>query len=237
VPPRPGFSLGSARGRWLAGGAAGLVVLLLVAALSYALSGGDDGPPATIPLSSDDFGNPDSGWSRDLYKNKALEFHASGTTNTYYFNRSPYNGTIPDRMLVTVDVVPHGADMDYAGIMCSETEDSGTAHGYALTVRFDGGVDIAAMTKTDGAGGKLLYATELAPGFQKGKAIHLQAGCEKQDGGIRLRMWLNGTLAADVFTKTRVDPGPPSLFAGLGGDNDAQATADFQNFQLAKITG
>jgi hypothetical protein len=67
--------------------------------------------------------------------------------------------------------------------------------------------------------------------------MHLQTACEKQDGGMRLRLWLNGTLAADTFTKTQVDAGPPALFAGLGGTNDASATVDFKHFQLGKVTG
>ncbi|WP_308206968.1 hypothetical protein [Actinoallomurus rhizosphaericola] len=32
----------------------------------------------------------------------------------------------------------------------------------------------------------------------KGRRNRVQAACEERDGGIRLRLWLNGTLAADT---------------------------------------
>lgn len=231
----PGRFTFAGRDRWILGGAAALVVLLV--AVLVVVFGGDDGPPSAILVSKDDFNNSDSGWIKDDYKNGGLEFGADGTSPRTVYSKSPYNGTIPDRMLTSVDVTMHGQGSDYFAIICSETENNNTAYGYAFTVRFDGGVNVAAWTKDPKIGNRLLYARESAPGFRQASSNHVQVACEKQGSGTRLRLWLNGTPAADTQTETPVDQGPPALIGTLGGDKDAQATVDFKHFQLSKITG
>lgn len=222
-------------------GAAGVVVLGTGA---FALWGGPDGPPSnTTTVYSDDFADTGSGWSGTTfisgsgYAESGYRIDAGG----FYERRAepaPFKGRMPDRALVSADAtVKAGPPYGMLGLFCRGDGDSDKASYYEFLVRADGkGLVIRKATGQSGSR-KELARRPSAPGFTTGRRNRLQAACEGQHGRVRLRLWINGTAAADT---TDADGPLPNGAAGLvaaqengGSGGDVQVL--FDNVDISSI--
>jgi hypothetical protein len=248
MPPPPRTS-GPSRRTLAVGGAATACVLVLAVAAVLLLRGSGGPPSKTSSIYGDDFSNIDSGWSGTTWSSTSdagyfgggYRLHAGGANSTYTnrWEDTPYKNTMPERVLVSADARQLGGpDYGKLGLFCrgSEVDVSSDAAMYQFLVRADGkGVLIRKLAGKSGS--KELANQSSASGFKKGQNNSLQAACEKQDNKVRLRLWINGDLAAEA---TDADRPLPTGVAGLmaaqeGGGSGGAMQALYDNFQLAEI--
>ncbi|GAA0372277.1 serine/threonine protein kinase [Actinoallomurus spadix] len=236
----------SHRRRLLLAGCAVAGVLVLGLGFVFALTGSDGPPSKTTPVYADDFSNTSSGWSGSTwlsgngYFQGGYRLDAGGSVYQRRAEKVPSDKAAkdsPERALVSADVtVLSGPPYGMFGVFCRSTGDfEGTAY-YDFLVRADGqGVLIRKVAGKSGS--RELVRRQSAAGFKKHAKNHVQAACEQQSGKVRLRLWLNGTLAAEVSDGNGpLANGAPGLVAaqengGSGGD----IRVLFDNFDLSAI--
>ncbi|MEV5753503.1 serine/threonine-protein kinase [Actinoallomurus sp. NPDC052308] len=227
-----------------AGGAAGVLVVGL--GTVFALTGSDGPPSNTVPFYADDFSNTSSGWSGSTWY-AGSGYYASGyriDAGTSIYTRRAEKARsdkvaqdAPKRALVSVDAtVLGGPAYGMLGVFCRSTGTSDDTAYYEFLVRADG-QGVLIRKAAGKAGTRELVKKQSAPGFKHRKRNRLQAACEEQDGGVRLRLWLNGSLAAETSDKSgALANGAAGLVAaqengGSGGD----VRVWFDNFDLSAI--
>ncbi len=240
LPPR---ASGPSRRRPLLVTAAGVAALLVLCLGAYAVLGGPDGPPGnTSTVFADDFSDTGSGWSGSTWSSGSGYFQGgyridAGGVEPTRWETSPFKGNVPDKVLVSVDATAMaGPPYAQVGMWCRGSGDGQDTRAYVFSVRADGrGVLIR---KQNGQKGEQeLVQKNSAPGFEKGKKNRLQAACEADEKKTRLRLWINGSAAAEV---TDSDNPVPNGSTGLGSRLDNSGSggdlqALFDNFQVSSI--
>jgi hypothetical protein len=224
--------------------AAGAAALLVLGTGVFLLVRGPGGPPSkTTTVFADDFSNTGTGWSGSSkwisgsgYTEGGYRIDAGGFTATRW-EGAPYKGTLPDRLLVTVDATAKaGPPYGQLAVYCRGDGPSDDSTSYDFLVRVDGqGVVIRKEAGKRGA--KELARTSSAAGFDKGKTNRLQAACEQEGKKVRLRLWINGTLAAETSDADGPLPtGGAGLMARLdNGGTGGNVEVLFDNFDLSSI--
>jgi serine/threonine protein kinase len=244
-PGRP--TLADTRRSGRGGRVAVLAAAAVVAVLglgAFLLTRGSGGPPGkTVTVFSDDFSNHESGWdsstfiSGNGYFQGGYRIDADGDFNSLRAIAAPPKGPLPGRILVSTDAIAKaGPAYGQLGLVCHGRLEGSNNSAYEFLVRADGKGVLIRKDAGD-KGSKELVQKNSVPGFKKGQN-RLQAACEQQDGGkVRLRMWVNGDLAAET---TDADAPLPNGSAGLvarltntGTGGDTQAF--FDNFDMSQI--
>jgi serine/threonine protein kinase len=245
MPPRPGGS--SARGRvgrrpvLVAAGAAALLVLATGAFVSMR---GPGGPPSkTTTVFADDFSNTGSGWSGSStwisgsgYTEGGYRIDAGGYTAARW-EGAPFKGNLPDRLLVSVDATAKaGPPYGQLAVYCRGRGTGSDTSSYDFLVRVDG-QGVVIRKEAGERGSKELVRKSTAAGFDKGEKNRLQAACEQDGKRVRLRIWINGTLAAETSDADGPLPtGGAGLMARLdNGGTGGDVQALFDDFDLSSI--
>ncbi|MCO6010307.1 serine/threonine protein kinase [Actinoallomurus purpureus] len=232
------------RRRWLLAG--GAVAGVLVLGTVFLVRGSDGPPSKTTGVYFDDFSNTSSGWSGSTwysgngYYQGGYRIDAGTSIYTRRAEKAPSDKAVkdtPERVLVGADAsVLGGPPYGMFGVFCRATGDSAAAAYYDFLVRADGkGVLIRKAAGKSGS--RELLRRQSAAGFKKQAKNRVQAACEEQDGKVLLRLWLNGTLAAETSDGDRpLANGASGLVAaqengGSGGD----VRVLFDNFDLSSI--
>ncbi|WP_433174662.1 protein kinase domain-containing protein [Actinoallomurus sp. CA-150999] len=206
-PPARGRTalLTTARRRPWIPAAAGAAAVVVLGAGAFLYFGGSDGPPSkTVFNYGDDFSNNSSGWSGSTwisgsgYWQGGYRIDAGSSIYQRRAEPTPSKQEPPARELIGVDVsVLGGPPYGMAGVFCRATGDNDDAAYYEFLVRADG--EGTLIRKTAGkAGSRELVRKSSAAGFKKNAKNRLQASCEQDGKNVRLRLWLNGTLAAET---------------------------------------
>jgi hypothetical protein len=244
--PTAGAASGPAAGprkRLLLMGGAALVALALVGAVTaYALSGSDAPPTATTEVYGDDFSDTGTGWSGGTfttgYGYSGGAYRVDATDNPYAIqvHEAPLKSAIPERSLISATVrVTSGPAYGQAGLYCRGNTDP---TGYQFLVRADGKEAMIRKVVKD-AGSRELAKRPVSADYNAKGVNTLQAGCEKEAGSVRLRLWINGELVVE-----NADASKPLATAGAGvlatreaGGSGGNLTAYFDNFKIDEITG
>jgi hypothetical protein len=206
-PPARGrtAALTTARRRPWIPAAAGAAAVVVLGAGAFLFLSGSDGPPSkTVFNYGDDFSDNNSGWSGSTwisgsgYWQGGYRIDAGSSIYQRRAEAAPSKKEPPARELVGVDVsVLGGPSYGMAGVFCRATGESDDAAYYEFLVRADGQGTL--IRKTAGkAGSRELVRKSSAAGFKKNAKNRLQAACEQDGKNVRLRLWLNGTLAAET---------------------------------------
>ncbi|GAA4632128.1 hypothetical protein GCM10023196_064300 [Actinoallomurus vinaceus] len=231
------------RRRWIPAAAGAAAVVALGVAALLVLRGSDGPPSKTAFTYGDDFSNNSSGWSGSTwisgsgYWQGGYRIDAGSSIYQRRDEPAPFKPELPARELVGVDVsVMGGPPYGMAGVYCRATGQNDDAAYYEFLVRADG--EGTLVRKTAGkAGSRELVRKTSAAGFKKNAKNRLQAACEQDGKKVRLRLWLNGTLAAETTDADGpLANGQTGLVAvqengGSGGD----IRVLFDNFGLSEI--
>ncbi|MEV4253726.1 serine/threonine-protein kinase [Spirillospora sp. NPDC049652] len=238
------FRLPARPGKPLLIGAAAVAVLLVAGIGAWALLSPDGPPSKTASVYSDDFSNSRSGWDSmgSWYGYDKNLYWVSTDGSSLRWRAAPKNGQVPERALVTTTLkFDGGPDDASAGVVCrlhDEMDDSKDAL-YAFLLRKDGKGLV--VRKVGGPlGTKELATSGSVSGFKKNGTNKLQAACEQQDGGkkIRLRLWVNGSQAADTTDADRpLANGGAGVMVSAGGNTSVRVVGDFDDFDLSEIKG
>ncbi|RFU38360.1 serine/threonine protein kinase [Actinomadura logoneensis] len=225
-------------------GAAAVVVLLAVGIGAWALLSPDGPPSNTASVFSDDFSNDRSGWESmgSSYGYDKGLYWISTDGSSIRWRVAPKNGEVPERALVTTTLkFDGGPDDASAGVFCrmhDDFDDSKDAF-YAFLLRKDGKGLV--VRKVGGAlGTKELATTGSVSGYKKNGTNKVQAACEQQDGGkkVRLRLWVNGSQAADTADADRpLANGGAGALVAAGGNRSVAVVGDFDDFDISEING
>lgn len=247
-PGRPTLADSRRYGR---GGRGRVAVLAAVAAVAvlvlagFLLTRGPGGPPGkTVTIFSDDFSNNDSGWdgstfiSGNGYFQGGYRIDADGELEPLRAIAAPPKGPLPGRLLVSADAIAKaGPPYGQFGLVCRGSLEGSDNSAYEFLVRADG-QGVLIRKDAGSKGSKELIDKTSVPGFEKGRKNRLQAACEQQDGGgVHLRMWVNGKLAAETTDSDGPLPnGSAGLVARLTNTGSGGATqAFFDNFDMSQI--
>ncbi|MDL4777476.1 serine/threonine-protein kinase [Actinomadura xylanilytica] len=256
--PRPARAEGPGTSRRpLLIGAAALAAVVLVGAGAYALFGSDGPPGDTASFYETDFASGQSGWYGDNY----TESSGQGVQNGHYridlksnnsagftLAASPVDDTkqLPKQQLVTAQVTPaSGPNYGQFGLFCRGSKEIGEEGGYQFLIRRDGkGSLIRKVSPVVGA--KELATGDDAGGYEApeagkpGRPSKVQIACEEQDGGkkVRLRLWVNGDLAASATDSDQVLPNRNSgLIVTRISETQETLAVDYDDFEIAEIKG
>jgi serine/threonine protein kinase len=243
LPPRSSSSGGGPAARPLLLGAAAPAVLLVLGIGAFLLLRGSGGPPSTTAsVYTDDFSNTSSGWSGSTWTSGSGYFQGgyridAGSPSAQEGEKAPFTGNLPDRLLIGVDAaVKAGPPYGQIGVYCRGSGVASDSTSYDFLVRADG--HGALIRKEAGQRGtKELVSKTSAAGFKAGKTNHLQVTCEPDGGKVRLRFWINGTLAAEA-----TDADGPLANGGTGlmarldnGGSGGNVQTFFDNYELSSI--
>jgi hypothetical protein len=224
--------------------AAGAAAVLVLGAGALVLMRGPGGPPSkTTTVFADDFSDTGSGWSGSStwisgsgYTEGGYRIDAGGYTASRW-ERAPVKGILPDRALVSVDATAKaGPPYGQLAVYCRGNGTSNDSTSYDFLVRADG-QGVVIRKEAGQRGPKELARKSSAAGFDKGKKNRLQAACEQDGKRVRLRLWINGTLAAETSDADGPLPnGGVGLMARLdNGGTGGDVQALFDNFDLSSI--
>ncbi|MCW2902167.1 MAG: serine/threonine protein kinase [Streptosporangiaceae bacterium] len=238
-PPRPGRRAVSVTAAW----AAGVLTLILVTVAAVALVLKDSGGPprATTTLFSDDFSNPSTHWPGGVYTSGYGYFDGryrleTAGAETEESSPAPYEQSLPARALVSSDVtVASGPPYGQLGLWCFGP-DSGTVDGYLFLVRLDGNGTVVRKVSGHNISKQLAHSAH-AKGFRTTGANRVQIACERQGTTVRLRLWLNGRLAAECADADNpLTEGQAGVIVRRdGGGSGGEVVADFDNFDVSSI--
>jgi serine/threonine protein kinase len=242
LPPRPPDATRVRKPLVL--GATGLAAVLVLGIGAFLLLRGSDGPPeAATSVYTDDFHDTDSGWSGSTWTSGSGYFQGgyridAGTPSAQESEKAPFTGNLPDKLLLSVDAtVRNGPAYGQVGLYCRGNGDIGDAAvSYDFVVRADGrGVLI--RKEAGKRGSKELATRSSAAGFRAGKPNRLQVACEQDGGKVRLRFWINGTLAVEASDTDRPLPNAGAgLMARLdNGGSGGHVQTFFDNFDMSSI--
>jgi hypothetical protein len=214
--PRPG----TRSRRALVLGAIAATVLVAASVGAYELLGGGGPPSHTSQAYGDDFSDTSSGWSGSTWISGSGYFRGGyriDAGDNIYARRAesaPFKGTLPARALIGFDAsILGGPKYGTFGAFCRATgdgNDSADSSYYEFLVRADGQGSL--IRKSAGiSGSKEILRRSSVPGYHSGKGDRLQIGCEQEGKKVHLRLWVNGTLAADA-----TDPDTPLPNGGVG---------------------
>ncbi|GLY79478.1 hypothetical protein Airi01_077450 [Actinoallomurus iriomotensis] len=222
--------------------AAAVVVLVALVGGAVYLDTRDGGPPSNpTTVFSDDFSNTNSGWSGSTwiadsgYYGTGYRIDAGGVSAEQW-SKAPVDNALPTRLLVSADAtVKQSPPYGLMGVYCRGAGDGSDSSSYDFFVRADGRG--ALIRKEAGkAGSKELVRKNSAPGFKKGAKNRLQAACEQDDKEVRLRLWVNGKLAAETTDDDApLANGGAGLMARLDNGASDGTQVLFDNFDLAQI--
>ncbi|MCP2341955.1 serine/threonine-protein kinase [Actinomadura rupiterrae] len=225
-------------------GAAAVAVLLAAGLGAWALLS-SDGPPSKVSsVYSDDFSNDKSGWESfpSWYGYDKGFYWVSTDGSSLRWRAAPKNGDMPERALVTTMLgFDGGPDDGTAGVFCrlhNDSDDAKDAY-YAFLLRKDGKGLV--VRKVGGQlGSKELATAGSVPGYKKGKRNKVQAACEQQDKGkkVRLRMWVNGSRAVDATDADQpLANGAAGVLVSPGGNASVKVFGNFDDFDISEIKG
>jgi eukaryotic-like serine/threonine-protein kinase len=215
----------------------------LLAAGLFVLMRGPGGPPGkTTTVFADDFHDGDSGWSGSTWTSGS-GYYAGGyriDAGDYAAARwegAPFKGTLPDRLLLSVDATAKaGPPYGQLAVYCRASGSSTDLSSYDFLVRADG-QGVLIRKEAGARGAKELARKSSAAGFKKGAKNRLQAACEQDGKAVWLRLWINGTFAAEAVDRDGPLPaGAAGLVARL--DNSGSGgtlQALFDNLDLSSI--
>jgi hypothetical protein len=224
--------------------AAGMAAVLVLGIGAFVLFGGPGGPPSKTTLAySDDFSNTSSGWdgatwiSDNGYYRGGYRIDAGSSIYQRRSQNAPYGGNVPERALIGADTsVLGGPPYGMLGVYCRGTGDGEDAAYYEFLVRADG-QGLLIRKRAGKAVSKELLRSSSAAGFRKSKKNRLEAACEQQGKMVRLRLWVNGTFAAETTDGDGPLPnggfGLVAMLESGGSGGDIQAL--FDNFLLSEI--
>jgi hypothetical protein len=215
----------------------------VLAAGVFVLTRGPGGPPGkTTTVFSDDFSNNGTHWSGSTWISGSGYFQGgyridAGDYADSRWESAPFKGTLPNRLLISADATAKaGPPYGQLAVYCRGNGSSSNPSSYDFLVRADG--QGALIRKEAGARGtKELARKSTAAGFDKGKKNRLQAACEEDGKAVRLRLWINGTFAAEAIDRDGPLPnGGAGLMARLdnGGSGGTLQTL-FDNVDLSSI--
>jgi serine/threonine protein kinase len=142
---------------------------------------------------------------------------------------------VPENVLIRVraKAPAGGRDTDY-GVWCYG-EDYGSQ--YKLQVDPDNlGVIEKVTFGPDGHRRFLKIQGATQPKIGKRSEHELVARCQRQQGGVRLRLWVDGRLVAQAFDTTNpLRPGSAGIYAGLDADRGPNADVSFDDFAMYHI--
>lgn len=244
-PQRPPASAGSPGrpGRPLLLGAAALAVLLVLGIGAFLLLHGSGGPPsAASSVYTDDFSNSSSGWSGSSWISGSGYYQGgyridAGDPSAQEWEKAPFEGNLPEKLLISVDAsVMAGPPYGQIGVYCRGSGDGNDSTSYDFLVRADG--HGALIRKEAGQRGtKELVSKSSAAGWKAGKTNHLQVACEPEGKKVHLRLWINGSLAAEVSDADGpLANGGTGLMARLdNGGSGGNVQTKFDNYELSSI--
>jgi serine/threonine protein kinase len=226
--------------------AAGMAAVLVLGIGAFVLFGGPGGPPSNTTLAySENFSNTSSGWdgatwfSDNGYYRGGYRIDAGGSIYPRRSQHAHYGGKVPERALIGADAsVLGGPPYGMFGLYCRGSGDVENAAYYEFLVRADG-QGVLIRKRAGKAVSKDLLRTSSAAGFRKGKKNRLEAACEQQGKMVRLRLWVNGTFAAETTDRDGPLPngdggfGLVAVLENGGSGGDIQAL--FDNFLLSEI--
>ncbi|MEO3781835.1 serine/threonine-protein kinase [Actinocorallia sp. B10E7] len=230
----------------LVGAGVAVVALLIGSTLVYATR--EEGPPKASSVFDDTFDDTRTGWSSGTFiPNLSTRGYLNSryrmlTTSGSLHNESgsPHKDgekkhRIPSRALVSVTVRMAGTGSASAGLSCFGADPYGEDDGYRFLVRSDG-QGIVLKRVTEDRGTAQIGTRPEAAGFSAGKDNRVQIACEKQGTAVRLRMWINGTLALEeVDEDGPLTEGTAALLIEQTSWDGKGLTADFDDFQIAEI--
>ncbi|MEV5573976.1 serine/threonine-protein kinase [Spirillospora sp. NPDC052269] len=241
VPPSPSPSRSN---RPLVIGAAAVAVLLAAGIGAWTLLSPDGPPSKTASVFSDDFSNDRSGWDgmSGSYGYAKGFYWVSTDNSTLRWRVAPKNGDMPERALVTTMLgFDAGPDDGSAGVFCRLHDDNDDAKDayYAFLLRKDGKGLV--VRKVGGElGTKELATAGSVSGFKTSGKNKVQAACEQQDQGkkVRLRLWVNGSQAADTTDADRpLANGGAGVLVAAGGNESVKVFGNFDDFDISEIKG
>jgi serine/threonine protein kinase len=223
--------------------AAAAAALVLVLA-GFLLLRGSGGPPGkTVTVFSDDFSNTDSGWSGSTFFSGSGYFQggyrldADGDFNSVRAEAAPVKGALPQNVLVSADATAKaGPGYGQLALFCRGNVESSDISAYSFLVRADGQGTLI-RKETAQKGSKELIQKASAPGFKKNQKNRLQAACEQKGSEVRLRLWVNGDLAAEITDGDGpLGNGSAGVMARLtNGGSGGDTQAIFDNFDISQI--
>ncbi|SKA36659.1 Serine/threonine protein kinase [Marinactinospora thermotolerans DSM 45154] len=253
----PGGQDGSAkrrRGLKAAGAAtAGVVVLAAAVIGGVALFGGPSIPEGT-PLYSDDFYSPETGWNNGQQYVPGDDYYDDGYYEGQYALRAsvddqptrgefaPYEGAVPDRILVGAKtVVDSGPGYGQMGLHCFHQDEEDRTR-YEALVRLDGaGAQIRRVAGDEG-GASALATTDEVPGFDtaEGAGNRLTLACEldRSANTMTLNLWVNDEHVLEAVDTAPLPHGEErdvgiTVQRSSGGGDDALVM--FDDFFLHRI--
>ncbi|MFF5260469.1 serine/threonine-protein kinase [Actinomadura viridis] len=230
-----------------AGAGAGALVLALAVTV-YVLTTGGGPPENTRSVFGDDFSDQESGWGGSIYLSGtmlgygykpegAYGLDASGTKPSDLRMAPTKKDEMPAAVLVSVSVtVSQGPPQGMYGLICREQYGDQGASGYRFLVRHDGqGAQIRRATKDRGS--KVLLRTGKVNGFKPQGANRVQVACEPDGAKVRLRLWMNGELAAETTDADRpLGKGNVGIIT-VQESGSGETRAVYDDFDLAEIRG
>jgi serine/threonine protein kinase len=240
APPRPAPPVWRRRPVLIA--AAAVAVLVVGAGTLLWLSGPAGPPSGTTTVYSDDFSSTDSRWSGSTWTSGSGYFESgyridAGGITPERWEKAPVDSTLPARLLVSVDAtVQAGPPYGQAAVYCRGNGAGSDAVSYDFLVRADGRG--ALIRKEAGKkGSKELARKNSAAGFRQGRTNRLQAACEQDGTKVRLRLWINGSAAAEATdADAPLANGNAGLMARLdNGGSGGDTRVRFDNFDLSAI--
>lgn len=242
-PQRPSSSGGGPVARPLLYGAAALAVLIVLGLGAFLLFRGSGGPPsAASSVYTDDFSNTGSGWSGSTWISGSGYFEGgyridAGDPSAQEWEKAPFDGNLPVNLLIGVDAaIKAGPPYGQIGVYCRGSGDGGDSTSYDFLVRADGRG--ALIRKEAGQRGtKELVSKTSADGWKAGKTNHLQVACEQEGKKVHLRLWINGSLAAEASDADGpLANGGTGLIARLdNGGSGGNVQTQFDNYELSSI--
>ncbi|WP_460368810.1 hypothetical protein, partial [Actinocorallia lasiicapitis] len=222
--------------RYLLIGAA-LAAVALVGASAAVLLFGEDGPPKSRQVYFADFEGKNDTWtegsSHEATLGGAFRLETWAHDGLSYEEIGPK--TPPDAQLINATIRPiSGPGYGEAGLFCAYT--AGTAGGsYTFYLRADG-EGILVRKSVGDAVKKNLAEKNSTPGFKKGKDNKLTVLCQRLEGKIVLKAWVNGRLALDVTDAEAplVPPGESGIEAR--NLNGGTTRAEFDDFEIRELT-
>ena len=193
-----------------------------------------DAPQSNYKLYSDDFGNPNSGWSAEETDNTA-KYYKDGKYWVKIKNPGYTGWGVPEDeyfiggVMIDVDAtLTDGPTENDFGIVCNFQDDENF---YYLAIGSDGSAGI--MKESGGSGlkvisegGKMSSSTAIKKG--KGAANHLQAICHAG----KLTLIVNGTKVVEV-EDDEFEDGNVGLAASAYKSGGASVTASFDNLAVS----
>ncbi|MBG0818049.1 serine/threonine protein kinase [Planomonospora sp. ID82291] len=190
---------------YLAGAAVAGALLLAAAGVLGARLLGQGPPEITDVLYREDFGDQGSGWYNGSgtgvdvphgYTGDGRFTLATDVVENSRRNGAPVNAEAPDHAVVEVriDLAAGRPSTAWGGVYCDYSPDEENRFSYVAEVRPDGH---ARIHKTAGEFQADLTADVPVPGFRRAGAV-LRAECERDGAGVRVAMWMDDRLVAEV---------------------------------------